>query len=237
LREREARRGGIRKLNDSFSLTDAGNSARRRMFLAAFTSRSCHAPQRSHIQRLTRNPLTPCGTVSDPPDEQLRLVFHSLRTATLLPDIARLLAVWRSKEWPISHVPHDSRFADSAYRPGQIGNQFQPEAAPQPGAMIVPKRTNSAFIGTDLERHLRASALATIVVSGVSTNNSVAATVRMAGNLGFQTYLVADACFTFARRDCSGRLRTADEVHSRSLANLQEEYCMWSRRQGCSVNR
>jgi nicotinamidase-related amidase len=60
----------------------------------------------------------------------------------------------------------------------------------------------------------------------VSTNNSVEATVRMAGNLGFQTYLVADACFTFARRDYHGRLRTADEVHSMSLANLNHEYCI-----------
>jgi hypothetical protein len=56
--------------------------------------------------------------------------------------------------------------------------------------------------------------------------NSVEATVRMAGNLGFRTYLVADACFTFARRDYHGRLRTADEVHSMSLANLHDEYCI-----------
>jgi nicotinamidase-related amidase len=47
----------------------------------------------------------------------------------------------------------------------------------------------------------------------------------MAGNLGFQTYLVDDACFTFARRDFHGRLRTADEIHSMSLANLHQEYC------------
>lgn len=50
-------------------------------------------------------------------------------------------------------------------------------------------------------------------------------TISRAGNLGFQSYLVEDACFTFARRDFHGRLRTADEVHSMSLANLHEEYC------------
>jgi hypothetical protein len=59
LRERDARLGGTGKLDDSFPLTDAGNSARRRMFFAALTSRSCHSPQCSHIQRLTRNPLAP----------------------------------------------------------------------------------------------------------------------------------------------------------------------------------
>jgi nicotinamidase-related amidase len=36
---------------------------------------------------------------------------------------------------------------------------------------------------------------------------------------------VAPAAGPFARRDFHGRLRTADEVHSMSLANLHEEYC------------
>jgi len=68
---------------------------------------------------------------------------------------------------------------------------------------VVPKTTNSAFIGTDLEAYLRRIAVHRLVVVGVATNNSVEATVRMAGNLGFDTYLVEDCCFTFARRDFS----------------------------------
>jgi nicotinamidase-related amidase len=96
---------------------------------------------------------------------------------------------------------------------------------PAYGETVIPKLTNSAFIGTELERSLRRLGIDVLVVSGVSTNNSVEATVRMAGNLGFHTYLVADACFTFGRRDFHGRFRTADEVHSMSLANLHGEYC------------
>jgi nicotinamidase-related amidase len=76
-----------------------------------------------------------------------------------------------------------------------------------------------------LEAQLRAAHIHKLVVTGVSTNNSVEATVRMAGNLGFDTFLVADACFTFARPDFDGRLRSADEVHAMSLANLDGEYC------------
>ena len=34
-----------------------------------------------------------------------------------------------------------------------------------------------------------------------------------------------DACFTFARPDWDGRVRTAEEVHAMSLANLSGEYC------------
>ena len=47
----------------------------------------------------------------------------------------------------------------------------------------------------------------------------------MAGNLGFTTWLVEDATFTFGRQDWSGTWRTADEVHAMSLANLDGEYC------------
>jgi nicotinamidase-related amidase len=140
-------------------------------------------------------------------------------------NIGRLLATWRRGNRPIIHIRHDSTFAASAYRPGQAGNDFKDEVAPAVGEIVIPKRTNSAFIGTGLERHLRERKLEMLVITGVSTNNSVEATVRMAGNLGFQTYLVEDACFTFARRDFHGRRRTADEVHSMSLANLHEEYC------------
>ena len=140
-------------------------------------------------------------------------------------NIARLLAAWRKDKRTVIHIRHDSTFATSAYRPGQSGNEFKTEVAPVAGETVIPKETNSAFIGTELERQLRDSGNDTLVVSGVSTNNSVEATVRMAGNLGFRTYLVADACFTFARRDFHGRLRSADEVHSMSLANLAGEYC------------
>jgi nicotinamidase-related amidase len=155
--------------------------------------------------------------------------YHAVHGPRNNPDaeaqIARLLAAWRSSRRVIIHIRHDSTFPDSAYRPGQEGNDFKNEVAPLAGETIVPKRTNSAFIGTSLEAQLRALPVQRLVVTGVSTNNSVEATVRMAGNLGFETYVVEDACFTFARPDSRGRLRSADEVHSMSLANLDGEYC------------
>jgi nicotinamidase-related amidase len=125
----------------------------------------------------------------------------------------------------VIHVRHDSAEAGSTYRPGQIGHEFKPEAAPLEGEVVVAKRTNSAFIGTDLEVRLRAAGCRALVVVGVSTSNCVEATVRMAGNLGFEAFVVEDGCFTFDRTDWSGRHRTAAEVHDMSLANLNGEYC------------
>ena len=140
-------------------------------------------------------------------------------------NVSALLGASRAKKRPIYHIRHDSTEANSHYRPGEPGNDFKPKARPFDGEPIIAKRTNNAFSGTDLEVRLRAAGHTTLVIAGVITNNSVEATVRMAGNLGFNTFLVEDACFAFARKDWNGTLRNADEVHAMSLANLDGEYC------------
>jgi len=141
-----------------------------------------------------------------------------------LSNIARLLAAWRASGRPVYHIRHDSTFSDSPFRPGQPGNDFKPETAPWPGETIVAKRTNSAFIGTDLEARLRAGGQTTLVLVGWLTNNSLEATARMAGNLGFVTYVIDDACWAVDKTDRTGRRWPAAEIHALSLANLDGEY-------------
>ena len=139
--------------------------------------------------------------------------------------VARILSAWRAARRPLIHVRHDSVEPLSTYRPGQAGHCFKPEAMPLAGETICAKQTNSAFIGTRLEADLRAANVRQLLFAGVSTSNSVEATVRMAGNLGFSVYLIEDACFTFAKKDWAGVLRSAQEVHDLTLANLHGEYC------------
>ncbi len=139
-------------------------------------------------------------------------------------NVANLLAFWRSKSWPVFHIRHLSADPESTYRPGQPGADFK--IAPCEGERIVEKRTNSAFIGTRLEAGLHDLHVRDVVITGVITNNSVEATARMAGNLGFATIVVSDATATFGRRDFAGRWRTSEEVHAMSLANLSGEYAM-----------
>jgi nicotinamidase-related amidase len=139
-------------------------------------------------------------------------------------NIARLLAFFRSRRWPVFHVRHLSREPDSTYRPDQPLCEFKDEVAPLPGEQIVDKSTNSAFIGTTLERELREAGIERVAIAGVITNNSVEATVRMSGNLGFDTIVVSDATATFGRRDYDGHWRTSAEVHAMSLANMNGEY-------------
>jgi nicotinamidase-related amidase len=139
-------------------------------------------------------------------------------------NIARLLAHWRRSGRPVIHVRHESREPMSTYRPGQTGCHFKDEVLPLSQETVITKQTNSAFIGTALETRLRADGIDQLVICGVITNNSVEATARMAGNLGFTTFVVSDATATFAKRDYSGRMWSADDVHTMSLANLEGEY-------------
>jgi nicotinamidase-related amidase len=139
-------------------------------------------------------------------------------------NIAVLLAAWRRDRRPIIHVQHLSREPNSTYRPGQPGVEFKSEAAPLPGETILQKRTNSAFIGTDLEERLHRAGRRTLVIAGVITNNSIEATARRAGNLGFDAIVVADATATFGKTDYNGNPHPAEDVHALSLANLSGEY-------------
>jgi nicotinamidase-related amidase len=138
--------------------------------------------------------------------------------------MAALLAHWRERKWPIFHIRHASTDPKSTYRRGQPLFEFKKEVTPIDGEQIIEKSTNSAFIGTNLDEVLRSRGIAQVVIAGVITNNSVEATARMSGNLGFQTFVASDATAAFGRHDFAGRWRTADEVHAMSLANLDGEY-------------
>lgn len=139
-------------------------------------------------------------------------------------NIAKLLTAWRAAGEVVVHVRHRSRTPGSPFWPGQPGADFQEELQPSGGEHVIEKDVPDAFIRSGLEVWLYARGLRALVIVGVSTNNSVEATARSAGNLGFDTRVVADATFTFDKRDYAGTERTAAEVHAMSLANLEGEY-------------
>ena len=151
-------------------------------------------------------------------------VWSGRNNPDLLANLAAVLACWREFRWPIYHVAHDSRFPDSPYRPGQPGNEFKLEVRPLAGEYVIRKNTCSAFASSDLESRLRAAGHLTLVVGGIVTNNSVEATVRAAGDLGFDVYVLADGTATVGRTDRRGHSWDAEDVHQLALANMDGEY-------------
>jgi nicotinamidase-related amidase len=139
-------------------------------------------------------------------------------------NIAALLATWRAAGQPIVHVRHLSRSPTSVFWPGQTGAEFQERFTPLATEHVMEKNVTDAFIGSGLERWLHVRGIKELVIVGVSTNYSVEATARSGGNLGFITFVVSDATFTFDMKDLTGTLRQADDIHLMSLSNLQGEY-------------
>jgi len=139
-------------------------------------------------------------------------------------NIAELLRAWRQRGGTVVHVRHMSRTPGSPFWPGQPGAEFQPALAPRESEHVVEKNVPDAFAHTGLERWLHARGRRELVIAGVSTNNSVEATARSAGNLGFHARVVSDATFAFDKTDLRGVLHPAEDVHQMALANLHGEY-------------
>lgn len=139
-------------------------------------------------------------------------------------NIARLLAAWRDSGRPVRHVVHDSVEPGSPLRPNSTGNAIQGLATPMTSEPVYRKHVNSAFIGTTLEKDLRQDGIDTLVIVGFTTNHCVSTSARMAGNLGFKTYVVSDATACFARQALDGTLRPAGSVHSAALSDLHQEF-------------
>jgi nicotinamidase-related amidase len=133
-------------------------------------------------------------------------------------NLRRLLAAFRTAGLPVIHVKHDSTEPDSTLRPECPGNALMRGMEP-----LFGKTVNSAFIGTGLEAHLRSRGIEGLVIGGFITNHCVSTTARMAGNLGFRTVVVADACATFDFRDADGVI-PAETMHRIGLAELRSEF-------------
>ena len=140
--------------------------------------------------------------------------------------IAELLAAWRSAGRPVIHAQHLSLEPDSPLRADAPGHAFKIEALPMAGEAVFRKHVNSAFIGTDLEAHLRAHGIEALVVVGITTDHCVSTTVRMAANLGFSVIVVEDATATFERHGPDGSHYSADLIHRVELASLNGEFAM-----------
>ncbi len=140
-------------------------------------------------------------------------------------NMASLLSAWRTAGLPVAFTRHDSREAGSPLKFDlPTGNQL-PNLEPADQDIVVHKDVNSGFVGTSLEIELRRAGVSRLVVVGFFTNMCVETSVRMAGNLGFDTYLLPDCCATTNRVGPDGVDHDPELVHQMTVANLHGEFC------------
>lgn len=136
-----------------------------------------------------------------------------------------LLEAFRSKGRVVAFTRHNSREAASPLK-FDLGSGAQKEGfEPIDGEIVVDKDVNSGFVGTPLEIELRRAGVSRLVIAGFFTNMCVETTTRMAGNLGFDSYLVHDGCAATNRIGPDGVDHDPELVHQMTVANLHGEFC------------
>jgi nicotinamidase-related amidase len=135
-----------------------------------------------------------------------------------------LLELWREHGLPICHIQHCSTILISPLHASNPGNAFQDIVAPRPGEVVFRKQVNSAFIGTDLQAWLVRAGIRKLIIAGLTTDHCISTTARMSGNLGFETFIVADATATFNKTGMDGQHYSAELIHDTALASLSKEF-------------
>jgi nicotinamidase-related amidase len=137
---------------------------------------------------------------------------------------AELLKLWRDNHLSIFHIKHCSSNPASLLHETNNGNGFNDLVKPLKGERVIKKNVNSAFIDTDLKKRLDDLKITKLVIVGLTTDHCVSTTTRMAGNYGFDTYLVSDATATFNKKGQKGQDYSAELMHETALASLNEEF-------------
>ena len=135
-----------------------------------------------------------------------------------------ILQLWRENNLPVFHIKHCSLIPASPLNEANEGNEFKEMVNPAAGEAIIKKNVNSAFIGTSLKELLDDAKISKLVIAGLTTDHCISTTTRMAGNLGFDTFLVSDATATFNKKGPGGKNYPAELIHETALASLHEEF-------------
>ena len=139
-------------------------------------------------------------------------------------NISKILQFCRKKGWLVIHIQHISDNPHSVFHPMNVGFAIKEIVEPIDDEVIITKKVNSSFIGTNLEEYLKVNEISTVVITGLTTPHCVSTTTRMSGNLGFNTYLISDATAAFGLKDQNGRYYDAETIHNISLATLHDEF-------------
>jgi nicotinamidase-related amidase len=129
-------------------------------------------------------------------------------------NIAALIGAWWAEDLPLVHVTR---------RPVASGSPLGPADPPLDGEVVIVRNATSAFVGTDLEARLDELGATTLVLCGALATHALEASARHAGDLGYQVFVVADACRAAETIDLQGRVWPPEDVRALSLAQLKGE--------------
>lgn len=136
----------------------------------------------------------------------------------------KILKKWRGLKLPIIHIRHSSKNPFSKLHKSKPGFEFNDFVKPINDEIVITKKVNSAFIGTNLEEILIKNKINTLVFVGMTTNHCISSSVRMSGNLGFETILISDSTACYNTKGIDGQIIDCDTIFESAIASLNEEF-------------
>ncbi len=127
------------------------------------------------------------------------------RGRAIVPNIQRLIDAARERKVPIIYgnlccIPSDplvKKFPIAHCVIGTAGSEVIEELKPEAGDYLVNTYAIDAFLHTSLEHILRALGIATVIVTGTSTDGSCLLTAMGAFQRSFNVVVVSDGCVTY----------------------------------------
>ena len=135
-----------------------------------------------------------------------------------------ILNKWRKNDLNVIHVRHSSTNPDSKLHKSKPGFEFNDYVKPKNNEIVLTKNVNSAFIGTGLDEILKNLNINTLVIVGMTTNHCISTTVRMAGNLGYETFLISDSTACYNTKGLDGKEIDCEIIYEASIASLSGEF-------------
>jgi nicotinamidase-related amidase len=106
----------------------------------------------------------------------------------VLSNIRALLEKFRELNLPLIFIQHDDG-AGSDLEVNTRGWEIVQEIVPLPGERIIPKRFNSAFRETPLEKELKEMQISKLIIVGLQTEYCMDTTIRVAFEKGFEVII------------------------------------------------
>lgn len=116
----------------------------------------------------------------------------------VIDNVSSLVDHARAEGDPVIWITHSEPGSGGVFDPDNGFIRVVDDLRPDDAELQLTKTTVSAFLSTDLEDHLNAAGIDTLVVCGIRTEQCCETTTRMAADLGFTVHFVTDATTTSA---------------------------------------
>ena len=131
-----------------------------------------------------------------------------------LKNAEEILSVFRQNNaFTVIHVQHNSGIGSGFMEEGTWGAQIHDNLTPLTNEVVITKRKISSFEDTNLEEVLRERNIYRLVIIGMQTNVCVEATVKDGKALGFQIFVLDDACAALS-----------SDIHNDAIERMRGDY-------------